>query len=371
MVLENIPLARPYIGQEEIDEVTEVLKSGQLSLGPKLPEFESRFAEYVGTKYAVAVSSGTAGLHLSMKTLGLKPGDEVITSPFSFIASANCITYERAKPVFADIDPDTFNIDPEKIKEAIGPKTKAILPVHIFGLPADMKPIKDIAEDKGIRIIEDACEALGAEYHKRKIGNSGNPAVFAFYPNKQMTTGEGGMIVTDDESLYKAWCALRNQGRTGGEWLDHKYIGYNYRLSDVNCAIGLAQLKKINLILKKREEAASRYSEKLRRIEGVTIPKTIENLKRSWFVYVVQLDKGIDRDKVIDLLKERGIASKAYLPAIHLQAAYKEKFNYKKGDYPVCEEVSSSTIALPFFTSLKESEIERVCNALKEAISSA
>lgn len=360
----KVPLSKPSIGEEEIKAVSEVLKSGNLSLGPKLPEFEEKFASYIGTKYAVAVSSGTSGLHLCMKLLNLKQGDEVITSPFSFIASANCILYEKAKPVFVDIKENDFNIDPDKIEEAITEKTKAILPVHIFGKSTDMDKIKKIAEKYNLAIIEDACEAVGAKYQGKKVGSLGNFSVFAFYPNKQITTGEGGIITLNDEEKANLLKSLRNQGRStmSSAWLAHDVLGYNYRLSDISCAIGIEQLKKIDYILEKRKQKAKLYNELLSELD-VICPEF--NEEKSWFVYVIRVK---NRDHVMKKLIEKGVACRPYLPAIHLQPIYKKLFNYKEGDFPVCEKVSNSTLALPFFTEIIEEEINYVYNTLKEIL---
>lgn len=364
-----IPLSRPYIDDEDIHAVTAILRSGALSLGSKLPEFEQAFAKYIGSRHAIAVANGTCGLHLAVKSLGVKPRDEVITTPFSFVASSNCILYEQAKPVFADIDPTTFNLDPSKIEAKITKKTKAILPVHIFGLPADMDSIMELAEKHDLKVIEDAAEALGAEYNGRKAGTFGLASVFAFYPNKQMTTGEGGMICTDDEQTAKLCRSLRNQGRADtDEWLSHEYVGYNYRLSDIACALGLSQLKKIGFLLSEREKVAQLYAKELGDIPQITLPAKTTH-KRSWFVYVIKLDKSIDRNNFILRLKEKGIQTRPYLPAIHLQPAY-QKLGYKAGTLPVCEAVSGSTLALPFYTCMSREDVKVVSDAVKEVLAS-
>ncbi len=367
---EIVPLSKPYTDEEEVNAVSEVIRSGRHSLGPKLKEFEEEFAKYIGIKYAAGVSSGTSGLHLCMKILDLKEGDEIITTPFSFIASSNCIIYERTKPVFVDIDEKTFNIDVSKIEDKINNKTKAILPVHVFGHPCNIDEIIEIAERNNLRVVEDACESIGAEYKGIKTGKFGETAVFAFYPNKQITTGEGGMIVTDDEDYYKMIKSLSNQGRSGnGEWLVHDNIGYNYRLNEMSAALGLVQLKKINEILEKRENVAKKYEEILKNIDGVSIPQINNDVKKSWFVYVIRLDDSIDRKIVMDKLNDKGISNNFYFPCIHLQPIYKKMFGYKEGDFPVCEKVSKSTLALPFFTQMDDKTIERVCNSLEEVIS--
>jgi len=356
----KVPLSKPLIGEEEINAVTEVLRSGNLSLGQKLPEFEKRFAKFIGSKHAVAVSNGTCGLHLCMKLLDLKEGDEVITTPFSFISSANCILYEKAKPVFVDIKESDFNMDEDKIEEAITDKTKAILVVHIFGQPANMNKIMQIAEKHNLKVIEDSCEAIGSEYNGKKIG-SVNPSVFAFYPNKQITTGEGGIITLNDDEQAKLLKSLRNQGRSeSNNWLEHDVLGYNYRLNEMSCAIGIEQMKKIDNILEKRKEKAKRYNELLKDL--VICPEFNED--KSWFVYVIRVN---NRDEVMAKLLEKGINCKPYLPAIHLQPVYR-KLGYKEGDFPVCEKVSNSTLALPFFTEILEKEMTYVYETLKEVL---
>lgn len=364
-----IPVAKPCIGEEEINAVTEVLKSGMLSLGPNVSEFEEKFAAYIGAKHACSVSSGTAGLHMCVIAADIKQGDEVITSPFSFISSANSILFEKANPVFVDIDEESFNMDPEKIEAAITPKTKAILVVHIFGHPADMDPIMAIAKKHNLTVIEDACESIGATYKGKMLGTFGNPAVFAFYPNKQMTTGEGGIIVTDDpvqQNLFKSLC---NQGRSDdGQWLRHTRLGYNYRLDGLSCAVGIEQLKKIEFLLSEKEKIADKYNELLKDVKGISLIKTKEGCTRSWFVYVIQLDKNIDRNKVIEEMNKRKIATKPYLPSIHLQPLYKEMYGYKEGDFPISESISSSTLALPFYIGITDEELKTVCENIKEVI---
>jgi len=368
--MDKIPLARPWITDEDRAAVENVLKTDELSLGPKMEEFENSFKTYVGKKHAIAVNSGTSGLHLCIRALGIKDGDEVITTPFSFISSANCIVFEGAKPVFVDIDEKTLNIDPDKIEEAITPKTKAILLVHVFGQPCDMDSIMEIAEKHNLPVIEDACEAIGAEYKGKKVGNFGKLSVFAFYPNKQITTGEGGMVVTDDEQLAKKIKCLRNQGRsTSTKWLDHEEIGYNYRLSEMSCALGASQLKRVDEILEKRSKIALQYNEFLKDIDGVEIPCVDKNVKMSWFVYVVKVDAEL-RDTIMKELIKLGIAAKPYFQPIHLQAAYKRIFKYEEGAFPVCETTSKKVISIPFYTLLKREEVERVCTTLKEIIRS-
>lgn len=361
------PLARPYIAKSEEAAVRQVLRSGVLSIGPKIREFEQQFAKTAGRKYACAVSSGTAGLHLAMIAADIGSGDEVITSPFSFVASANCILYVSAKPVFADIDPLTYNIDPQKIEEKITRRTKAILVVHIFGQSADMAPIIAIAKKYKLKFIEDACESINATYKKRKVGTFGESAVFAFYPNKQMTTGEGGMIVTDNKKIYELCCSLRNQGRADNmQWLDHKYLGYNYRLNEMSAALGLAQLEKLDFMISERQKIAAWYNKHLAGHGNIIQrPALALTNTHTWFVYVIKiLTKKTSRDTILNRLAQEGIATKPYLPSIHLFDFYKKHYHYKAGDYPITEAVSRSTLALPFYIGLKEKDIKYIVNKL-------
>jgi len=369
----NIPLSNPDITRLEIEYVTEVLKTPNLSLGPKLAEFEARMAEFVGVKYAVATNSGTSALHLIVKALGIKDSDEVITTPFSFISSANCILFERARPVFVDIDPLTLNIDVNLIKERITDRTRAILAVDIFGYPAEWDRLEQIAKEYNLKLIEDSCEALGAEYKGGKAGTFGEAAAFAFYPNKQMTTGEGGIIVTNNREIADLCRSMRNQGRgDGDEWLEHQRLGYNYRLSDINCALGIAQLERIEELLAKRERVARMYNMKLKNWQKVRIPCSSPEVRRSWFVYVVVLEDRYsreNRDKILQELRRRGVGCSNYFTPIHLQPFYVEMFSFKKGDFPVTEHVSERTIALPFYNNLSETEVDFVVENLKEIIS--
>ena len=319
------PLSRPDVGPLEEEYVLAALRSGVLGLGPYARRFEEEFAAFCGCEHAVAVSSGTAGLHLLVRAAGIGEGDEVITSPFSFVASANVALYERATPVFADVDPDTFELDPAAVEAAITPRTRGIVPVHVFGFPCDIEAINAIADKHGLAIIEDAGEAVGARRRGRRIGGTGSPAVFAFYPNKQMTTGEGGMVTTDDAALAAQVRSLSNQGRSDtGDWLEHDRLGFNYRLDDVSAAIGLGQVERLDEILAARAAVAARYDALLGTIEGVTTRAPWSpGDERSWFVYVVRLDAAIDRDAVMAALQARGVACKPYLPAIHLQPFYR------------------------------------------------
>jgi perosamine synthetase len=368
---EFIPLAKPVLGEAEERAVIEVLRSGQLSLGPKVGEFERRFAERVGAPHASAVSSGTAGLHLALRAVGVEAGDEVITSPFSFVASANAIIYEGATPVFADIDPVTLNLDPTAAEAAITPRTKAILPVHIFGYPADMPAFERIAQKHGLAIVEDACEALGARHADGKdVGGRGNPSVFGFYANKQMTTGEGGVITLSSTAMKKRIDSERNQGRAPDMgWLDHDRLGFNYRLSEIACALGIVQLGRLQEMLAKRASVARLYREALGDIGGLKLPcADRDGDVRGWFVFVVQLPAGGDRAKTIDRLSSAEIQSKPYLPAIHLMSFYRDRFGYRGGEFAVCEEVAGRSLALPFFPEMTEKHVERVANVLVQAI---
>jgi perosamine synthetase len=346
----------------------DVLRSDALACGEMVPAFERSFAERVGTRFAVACSSGTAGLQVALNRLGLEPGDEVVTSSFSFIASANVILHERATPVFAEIDELTLNVDPAAVEAAITPRTKAILPVHIFGYPCDIEAISRIAAQHGIPVVEDACEALGCSVAGRRVGTHGNPAVYGFYPNKQLTTGEGGMITTDDEDVALDLRSLVNQGRSdNGDWLVHQRIGFNQRMDEMSAAIGIAQLEKLDALLEARRRAAERYDELLAGIEGVELPYRGPE-ERSWFIYYVRLAAGLDRDAVAAGLAARGVATRPYLPAIHLQPPYRERFGFAEGMLPVTERVSRSTLALPFFVQLEDDDVAHVASSLREVL---
>lgn len=366
-----IPLARPVIGPREEELVLEVLRSGRLSLGPKLTEFEQRFADRLGVPHASGVSSGTAGLHLAIRAAGVRAGDEVVTTPFSFVSSANCVLYERATPVFCDIDPRTLNIDPAAAAAAVTPRTTGLLPVHIFGYPADMAALESLAAERGLWLVEDACEAMGARHADgAAVGARGNPSVFAFYANKQLVTGEGGMVVAPDTGLKERIDSERNQGRAPDMgWLDHDRLGFNYRLSELACALGIAQLEKLDELLAGRARAAGLYHQALAGIEGLELPCPDEGGdRRGWFVYVVQLPRGVDRDRTMEALREWGVDSKPYLPAIHLMSFYRERFGHREGEFPVCEDVAARSIALPFFPQLSEGEVAQVAEALAAAL---
>jgi dTDP-4-amino-4,6-dideoxygalactose transaminase len=366
-----IPLARPVLGEEEGRLVLEVLRSGQLSLGPRVAEFERLFAELVGSAHATAVSSGTAGLHLALRAVGVSDGDEVVTSPFSFVASANVALYERAKPVFADIDPVTLNLDPAAAAAAVTGRTRALLPVHIFGYPADMETFQAIAARHGLGLVEDACEALGAAYADGSaVGGRGNPAVFGFYANKQLTTGEGGIVTLGDPATKARIDSERNQGRAPDMgWLDHDRLGFNYRLSDIACAVGIAQIGRLAGMLADRARVAGLYREALADVEGLELPCPDRGAeRRGWFVFVVQLPRGVGRDETVRRLAELGVQSKPYLPAIHLMSFYRERFGHREGQFPVCEDVAARSLALPFFPALSEAEVGRVAAALRTAL---
>jgi perosamine synthetase len=365
-----IPVARPVIGDLEEAAVLEVLRSRHLSLGPRVPAFEQAFAARVGAPYASAVSSGTAALHLALRAVGVSEGDEVITSPFSFVASANSILFERARPVFVDIDPVTLNLDADAAVAAVTPRTTAFLPVHIFGYPADTPAL----ERAGLPIVEDACEALGAVHADGvAVGGRGHPAAFGFYANKQLTTGEGGMLTLGSAEHKQIIDSERNQGRAPDMgWLDHDRLGFNYRLTDIACALGLAQLQRLDDMLAARAQVASWYREALAGFEGLELPcEDVGGDVRGWFVFVVQLPHGCDRDDTIRALLERGIQSKPYLPAIHLMSFYRERFGYRGGEFPVCEDVAARSIALPFFPELTEGEVAQVAEALSSVLYTA
>jgi dTDP-4-amino-4,6-dideoxygalactose transaminase len=390
-------MSSPDLTDAEVTAVSQVVQTRHLSIGPQLSAFEGTVASYVGTRYAVGVNSGTSGLHLCIIAAGIEEDDLVVTTPFSFIASANCILYERAVPAFVDVDPATGNIDPTLVAEAVEalandpesrsskrwlPPTlrrssfvvrrpKAILPVHVFGQPADMDPILSIARQHNLAIIEDACEAIGAEYKGRKAGTLGDAAVFAFYPNKQMTTGEGGMIVTDKEDWANLFHSLRNQGRDVFDaWLNHTRLGYNYRLDEMSAALGLAQLGRIEELLAKREQVAGWYSQHLADVELVELPYIAPTTTRmSWFVHAIRIKSPANRDEVMRELAEAGIPSRPYFTPIHLQPFYRKKFGYQPGDFPVTENLADTRLALPFSSVMTEEQVDAVCQQLRNSVS--
>lgn len=368
----RVHLSRPDITEAEIDAVCDVLRSPNLSLGPKLREFETAFERYTGRKYAIAVNSGTSGLFLCAEAMGLGPGDEVITTPFTFIATINFILMVGATPVFVDIDPVSLNIDPAKIEQKITRNTKAIVPVEVFGNPAGMDIILNIARKHNLAVIEDCCEALGSTLHGRKAGTFGDMGVFAFYPNKQMTTGEGGMIVTDDENLANMCYSLRNQGRgRGAGWLAHERMGYNYRLCDINCALGIVQLSRIEEFVEKRCKVARMYAALLADEPRIIVPVEPADARMSWFVYVIRLKEnyGIaQRNALIQKMLARGIQVSNYFPPAHLQPFMVNKFGCKEGDYPVTDAVCQRTMALPFHNNLTQDEAKLVCAELKASL---
>jgi perosamine synthetase len=375
--MKKVPLSSPDIIEKDIDAVVGVMKTRFLSIGPKVVEFEKRMNEYTGVKYAVALNSGTSALHLIIRGMGIGEGDVVITTPFSFIASSNCILFERARPIFVDIEEDTLNLDADKVEEKLESlskeelvKVKALLVVDAFGQPADWDRFIEIGKKYNLRLIEDSAEALGAEYKGKRAGSLGEVGVFAFYPNKQITTGEGGILVTDNEELAGLARSMRNQGRgEGGGWLDHERLGYNFRMDELSAALGCSQMERIEEILDKRAKVAEMYGERLAEVEEVQVPFIAGYVnKMSWFVYVVRLERGIDRDKVIKYLNEEGVQCKPYFTPIHLQPFYRKMFGYKEGDFPVTEDVTGRTIALPFFNNLKEEQIDYVVEKLKEGI---
>jgi perosamine synthetase len=367
----TVPLSSPWLDEREEELVADVLRSGRLSLGPTIDRFEEAFAEVVGAPYAAAVSSGTAGLHLLCVAAGVHPGDEVVTSPYSFVASANCAIYEGATPVFADIDRRTLNLAPAAVEAAITDRTRAVVAVDIYGYPCELDELRAVCEARGVGLIHDACEALGARYKGRPVGSHGTSAVFAFYPNKQITTGEGGIITTHSEREWRLLRSLRNQGRAdSGGWLEHARLGFNYRIDDIRAAIGLGQLEKLEAILEARSAVAARYGALLSSIPELELPcEDDADHERSWFVYVITLPARVDREAVIARLTERGVQTARYLPCIHLQPYMQERFGYRVGLCPVAEDVATRTLALPFHARLEEDDQAYVADALRDALS--
>jgi dTDP-4-amino-4,6-dideoxygalactose transaminase len=381
--MSDIPLSKPDIGEADIAAVTSVMRSGRLSIGPKQEQFEQMVARLAGRTHGVAVSSGTAGLTLVLLSLGIGPGDEVITTPFSFIASANCILTTGARPVFVDIDPASLNLDPTRLEAAITDKTKAILAVEVFGNPRLMDRVAQIAGANEIPLIEDSCEALGGVHMGRPVGSFGRAAVFGFYPNKQITTGEGGMIVTDDDRLADLCKSMRNQGRpanahTGdasksGAWLAHERMGYNYRMSEITAALGCAQMQRLDQFLDARRNVAGLYMRRLMDFDDLILPNVQPGTEEdmSWFVFVVRLSDRyghLERDRIIQGMRRHEIGASNYFPCIHLQPFYRELFGYKKGDFPISESISERTLALPFFNQMDDTQVELVCHTLKVMI---
>ncbi len=364
-----VPLARPDISDREVELVLDVLRSDVLALGPYAQRFESAVAALSGRAYGIACSSGTAGLHMAVRALGIGPGDEVITTPFSFVASANCILYEGAVPKFVDIEEDSLGLNPELITAAATGATRAILPVHVFGRPCRIESIETMARGRGWHTVEDACEGLGSSVNGRPLGSFGDIAVFAFYPNKQITTGEGGLVVTDDPGLADIMRSLRNQGRdTDGTWLRHVRLGYNYRLDEMSAALGVAQAERIEELRSARARVVAAYERELAGEDWVRLPKAGPGEMVDWFVYVVRLAAGIDRDRALTRLAERGVPARPYFSPLHLQPYFRSMFGYKEGDFPVTERVAASTLALPFSSRLADQDVRRVAEALREAV---
>ncbi|OHB55501.1 MAG: polysaccharide biosynthesis protein [Planctomycetes bacterium GWF2_50_10] len=370
-----IHLSRPDITEKEIAAVVEVLKSNSLSLGPKVPEFEAAIAKYVGRKYGVAVNSGTTALYLSLLAMGIKPGDEIITTPFTFIASTNCILMAGAKPVYVDIDPTNLNIDPARIEAAITPKTKAILPVIVFGNAWGFDKIVEIAKKHNLPILEDSCEGLGTIYKGTKVGGFGRMSCFGFYPNKQVTTGEGGMILTDEQELVDICVSLRNQGRgKGGGWLAHERLGYNFRLPDINCALGVVQATRIDEFRQKRRKVAQMYQQLLTGEDRLITPQEPQGGEMSWFVFVIRLANKYSqthRDHILKRMFENGVQVSNYFPPVHLQPFIANEYGYKPGDFPITDAVCQRTIALPFHNNLPESDAKTVVATLKKCLDEA
>lgn len=359
------------LNDDDVAAVVDVLHSGRLALGPRCEEFERSIAQYVGVRHAVAVSSGTAALHLLVRMLGIGEGDEVLVPSFTFAASVNAVLYERATPVFVDIEPETYNLDPHLLEGRIGPKTKAIMAVDVFGHPAPWDEIEAVASQYGLVVIDDCCEALGAEYRGRRIGSFGRAGAFAFYPNKQITTGEGGMIVSDDDTLAELAVSLRNQGREDGAWLHHARLGYNYRMDEMSAALGCTQLRRLDDFLSMRARVAERYTSRLRSVEGIRPPVVRPHVRMSWFVYVVTLDAGVDGAVVIRQMERRGVPARAYFSPIHRQPYMKAFPGARSSNLPVTEALSGRTIALPFHNNLTTEEIEIVAVALEESVAHA
>jgi perosamine synthetase len=363
--LRPIPLAQPSIGPRERELVEQVLASDSLALGPFARAFEDGIAALAGRSYGISCSSGTAGLHMAIRALGIGEGDEVITTPFSFVASANCILYERARPRFVDIEEATLGLDPDLVEASAGPRVKAVLPVHVFGQPCRIDELVAMADRHGWRVVEDACEALQSSYQGRPLGSFGDASVFAFYPNKQITTGEGGVVVTDDPELAAAFRSLRNQGRDeDGTWLRHVQLGYNYRLDELSAAIGVAQLERAEELRLSRQRVATAYGEELGGFDWVRLPRAVPGAEVNWFVYVVQLDQRVDRERVMTDLAELGVPSRPYFTPLHLQPLYERELGHVPGDFPVTERVARSTLALPYSSVLPREDVKRVAEAL-------
>ena len=367
--MDNVRLASPDLDDSDILAVVDVLRSGRLALGPKSREFEQMISDYVGVKHAVAVNSGTSALHLIVRALGIGPGDEVLVPSFTFAASVNAIIYEGAVPVFVDIEPETYNLDHRDLEQKITSRTKAIMVVDVFGHPAEWNDILRIAGKYNLHIVDDSCEALGAEYKGSKVGQFGDAAVFAFYPNKQITTGEGGIVVTNDEDIARLCRSMRNQGRGEmGVWLQHQRLGYNYRMDEMSAALGVSQLKKIEKFLMKREQVARWYNERLSGLDWVIPPVVKDYVRKSWFVYVITLAEGLEREPVMKELERQGVPCRGYFSPVHLQPYIRDYLGSLEGDLPTTESVARRTIALPFHNNLRPEEIDIVVDALKNAV---
>jgi perosamine synthetase len=364
----RVPLAQPWLTARERELVDRVLESGTLALGPMAVEFEDRVAALAGRRFGVACSSGTAGLHMAVRALGLGRDDEVVTTPFSFVASVNCLLYEGAVPRLVDIEEESLGLDPDLVAAA-SERTRAVLPVHVFGRPCRIGPISRLAGERGWRLLEDACEALGSSVDGRPLGSFGDASVFAFYPNKQITTGEGGVVLTDDERVAASCRSLRNQGRDeDGTWLRHVTLGYNYRMDELSAALGVAQLARFEELRAGRARAAHAYEVALGDRPWLTLPQVGPGEIVDWFVYVVRLSAWIHRDRIVADLDRAGVASRPYFSPLHLQPFMRERFGYKPGDFPVTERVASSTLALPFSSRLSEEDVRYVADALDEAV---
>lgn len=389
--IRQIPMSAPDLTDREREAVAAVMRTRQLSMGAQLEAFEAAVAQYAGAAHAVAVNSGTAGLHLCVRAMGIQSGDFVITTPFSFVASANVLLYEGAIPVFVDVDPRTGNIDATQVAEAAqdfhrggetarawlprknapeGGRLRALLPVDVFGQPAEYDRLQATAQEHGLMLLEDSCEAIGAEYHGKLAGMLGDAGVFAFYPNKQMTTAEGGVIVTDQVKIVEIARALRNQGRAPGDtWLQHTYLGYNYRMTEMSAALGCAQMDRLDSLIEKRSRVALWYAERLNLIEGVEVPQVVESTTRmSWFVYVIRLRPGLDQVTVAEKLAAHGVPSRPYFAPIHLQPYFRERFGYEPGDFPVTEELGSRGLAIPFSSIMPEEDVDYVCRVIEDAV---
>jgi perosamine synthetase len=369
---DDIAMAAAEIDETDVQAVLSVLRSGRLALGPQAAEFEARLARYAGVKHAISASSGTAALHLIVRSLGLGPGDEVIVPSFTFAASVNAILFEGATPVFIDIEPETKNLDPEQLADLVTDRTKAIMAVDVFGHPAEWDAILTFAKRHALQVVDDSCEGLGSEYNGKRLGGFGTAAAFAFYPNKQITTGEGGMVVTNDSRVAELCRSLRNQGRpVMGQWLEHIRLGFNYRMDELSAALGVSQLERIESFVVERARVANAYTHLLANLDWVATPVVRPHVRMSWFVYVATLARDIDRNYVVRSLEQHGIPSRAYFSPIHLQPYISERFGDLRGTLPVTEDLATRTIALPFHSGLTGDQVERVVDTLRAAVSRA